>query len=232
MKDLKDYIYQKDSSEKSYELIKNMISDNTYVELEVDKLIKALSIDGEIFIVQMSYDDYDSEMKTSKLRYLISQALSVVVSYEDDSKQSYRINKFANYIKDISDEYQNSIFGVKKVDKLSSMPITILFSGVLPINQLEMGVCKDVWEFINSDDDYFKPRFKKLRDDISKDCGVRILPLLPYFDKTLKPLNVSLKDIKENKIITEFEVIKNLNKETIEIYLEKIKQVYLALCKN
>ncbi len=122
--------------------------------------------------------------------------------------------------------------GLKMVDKLSEFPITILFSGILPINQLKMTVGKEIDKLIHSDDEYFIPRFQKHRDDISKEIGIPILPVLPILDTSLGNYQVRLMDIIDNRVIAEFEVNEKLSHSTVETYLLKLFYIYKVLIQE
>jgi len=210
--------------------ISNMLcSSSDPIPLSEDNLVDALEIEGEFLVLKLNYSDFEDEQKSQKIKYKISQALSVIVSYEDDDASYEDIEKFVKYISNISDDKQNSTFGIKNVDKLSEFPITMLFSGILPINQLKISVGKGIHELITSDDNYFIPRFAKHRDDISKEVGIPILPVLPMFDEKLKENQVHLVDLTDEKIIAEFEVTQKLSKDTAEIYLLKLFYIYKVL---
>jgi hypothetical protein len=202
------------------------------IELSEDKLLDALKQDGEFFLLKLHYDDFEDEKENMLIKYKISQALNVIVSYEDDGTSYNNIEKFVKYIYEISDDKQISIFGIKKVKKLSEFPIKILFAGILPINQLKMKIGKKVDELIESDKKYFKLRFKKLRDDVSKEIGVNILPLFPICDTQLDEYKVNLSDPLDNRIISEFELPKEISKETLEIYLLKLFYIYKVLAEQ
>jgi len=213
--------------------ISNMIcSKNAPIELSQDSLHKALELDGEFLVLKLHYNDFKNELKSETIKYKISQALSVIVSYENDGNSFEDIKKFVEYIYDISDEKQNSTFGIKNVDTLSEFPITILFSGILPINQLKMSVGKKIDTLIHSDDEYFLPRFAKHRDNISNEIRIPILPLFPILDKNLGELQVRLVDLVDNRLIAEFNVEEDLSKETIEIYLLKLFYIYKVLAEE
>jgi len=153
--------------------------------------------------------------------------------YEDDNGNSFHnITNFVEYIFNNSDEKQNATFGIKSVEKLSEFPITILFSGILPINQLRITVGEEIYKLIKSDDEYYLPRFKKHRADISKEVNIPILPVLPMLDKELGHFQVQLIDLTDAKVISEFEVNEVLNKETVELYLLKLFYIYKVLVEN
>jgi len=207
-------------------------SDADPIVLSHDDLLSALDTEGEFLVLKLHYSDLENELKSEKIKYKISQALSVVVSYEDDGNSFETIKKFVEYIYGISDVKQNSIFGVKSVAKLSEFPITILFSGILPINQLKMTVGSEIDKLIHSDEEYFKTRFAKHRDDISKEVGIPILPVLPMLDRELGEFQIRLVDLVDDRVIAEFNVQEKLSKETTEIYLLKLFYIYKVLVEE
>jgi len=235
MKELTKYIEQnsvKNTQEIKKSILSMYCSENDPIPLGYDKLLDALKIDGEFLVLNLNYNDFEQELKDEKIKYKISQALSVVVRYEDDGKSFEDIKRFVNYINSISDKKQNSIFGVKRVEKLSQYPVTILFSGILPINQLKMSVGKKIHELIHSDDNYFKPRFEKFRDDLSKEIGIPILPVFPKLDKNLGDTEVTLIDQTDGRLISKFESVYKLDKDVVEQYLLKLFYIYKALAKG
>ena len=121
---------------------------------------------------------------------------------------------------------------MKNVDELSEFPITILFSGILPINQLEMRVGKEIDKLIHSDNEYFIPRFAKHRDAISQEVGIPILPVLPILDEGLDSLQVRLVDLLDDRVIAEFQVSEKLSRDTVEIYLLKLFYIYKVLVEE
>jgi hypothetical protein len=232
---LQEYIYENSTidSKKIYaSLLEMLCGSDDFIPLDEGQLLDALEIGGEFLLLKLHYDDFDLEQKSQKIKYKISQSLSVVVSYEDDGNSYDKIEKFVKYIHSISDEKQHCIFGVKKVAKLSEFPIKILFSGIFPINQLEMGVGEEIYRLIHSDDDYFIPRFEKFRDDISIEIGMPILPVFPRLDRSLDDFDVLLWDPLDGRIISEFCVCKKLSKETLEIYLVKLFYIYKILAEE
>jgi hypothetical protein len=118
---------------------------------------------------------------------------------------------------------------VKKVSKLSKYPIRILFSGIHPINQLRMTIGQDIYKVITSDDDYFIPRFAQHRLNISRETGIKILPLFPMLDKNLKGNQVHLVDSVDGRIISDFQVKGVLDKNNLEEYLTKLFYIYKVL---
>jgi len=211
----------------------NMIcADDAPIELSKKSLLDARHVEGEFLVIKLHYSDFEDEIINQSIKYKISQSLSVIASYEDVGDSYDDIEKFIKYIHANSDEKQNSTFGVKRVQKLSEFPITILCSGILPINQLKMSVGKSIYELINSDDEYYVPRFQKHRDDISKEIGIPILPVLPALDKELGSLEVKLVDSYDGRVISKFIVSQVLNKETVEIYLLKLFYIYKVLAEE
>ena len=200
-----------------------------HISLSKEHIDKFAHIDGEKLILKASYEDFEDELETQKIKYKLSQSLSLIVCYEDDGKSFQKIERFVQYIHSISDDKQNSTFGIKKVDRLSDLPITMLFSGILPINQLKMSIGKEIGKLIKSDEAYFKKRFKKLRDDISKEIGIPILPVLPKVDEDLESLEVKLVGIHDGKIIANFWINEYPNKDTLEVYLLKLFYIYKVL---
>jgi len=205
---------------------------NSPLPLSCETLLNALQLEGEFLVLKLHYSDFEDELKSEKIKYKISQSLSVIVRYEDDGASFKDIEKYVNYIYDISDDKQNLIFGVKDVTQLSEFPITILFSGILPINQLKMSVGSEIDKLIHSDDAYFLPRFARHRDDISKEVGIPILPVLPILDKNLEAFQVRLVDLVDARVIAEFQVEEALSKDTIEIYLLKLFYIYKVLVEE
>ncbi len=214
----------------------NMICDDSQpIPLKEETITQALKIPGEFLGLRMHYDEYESELENEILKYKISQALSVVVSYEDDGSNFSDIKKFVTYMKEISDPKQNFIFGVRNVKVLSSTPITVLFSGILPINQLHMSIGANIYALIHSNESYFKTRFTKLRDDISQEIGITILPLFPQLDNSLKQNQARLIDTLEETVIADFHmdnIKEDLDKEALEIYLIKLFYIYKQLASK
>jgi hypothetical protein len=207
-------------------------SSNELVPLNEKSLLDALNIKGEFLALKLHYDDLEDELQNEVIKRKMSQSLSVIISYEDDTNSYEKIANFVEYIHDISDENQNSTFGVKKVYELSTYPITILFSGILPINQLNMTIGKKLYDFIDTDKLYFKNKFKKYRDEVSKIIGVPLLPILPMLDEDLSDFRVKLVDIFDGRVISEFDVCSKITKDTIDIYLQKLVYVYTVLAEE
>ncbi|SFV63798.1 hypothetical protein MNB_SM-6-479 [hydrothermal vent metagenome] len=235
MQELLQYINEhttKNTQEIQNTILRMICNEDEPIPLNAASLLSALKIEGEFLVLKLRYEDFNDEIHSQKIKRKISQALSVVVSYEDDGNAYEDIKKFVTYIHEAIDTKQNSIFGVKKVDKLSEFPVTILFSGILPINQLHMSIGKEIDRLIHSDDAYFLPRFTKLRDDISQEIGIPILPVLPVLDENLDDYQVRLVDMIDGRVISDFKVVEEFNKETIEIYLQKLFYIYKILAQS
>jgi len=202
------------------------------IELKQEQLIDALKLDGEFLVLKLSYDDFEDELKSEKIKYKMSQSLSVIVSYEEDANSYENIKKFVEYISENTDQKQNSTFGIKRVNELSKYPITILFSGILPINQLKMTVGSKIDKYIHSDDLYFKPKFQEHRDNISKEIGIPLLPVLPVLDEELKEQQVRLIDLYDGRVISQLEISEKLNKEILDLYLLKLFYIYKVLAQE
>jgi len=221
------------NTDKAVSIITGMIcSDELCSPVTENDLYNALSIDGEYLVLQMDYDEFTEEFLKQNLKYKISQAISVIVIYEDNGEVFDKIKEFVTYISDITDTKQNSVFGIKKVDKLSKFPVTLLFSGILPINQLRMYIGSDIYNVINSDREYFQNRFKEFRDLLSEKIKLPILPLFPQLDSSLSSTEVILIDMLDGKIIGKFETKKKLDRNVIDEYLIKLYHLYIYLAKS
>ncbi|WP_300361491.1 hypothetical protein [Hydrogenimonas sp.] len=212
------------------ESVMNMLCNESQpMPLSEETICRTLEMDGEFFVLKMCYEDFEKELKEGKIKRKISQSLSIVASYEDAGDSLEEIETFVKYIHDLSEESQNVVFGIRRVERLSEYPVTILFGGILPINQLRMSIGEEVDSLIRSDPGYFLPRFKKVRSDLSEAIGFPILPLFPRVDPSLPPHRVKLVDPLENRLVSEFEVPPHVEKEGINIYLLKLFHIYREL---
>jgi hypothetical protein len=236
MEELLKYIEQHTTKETKsiQETILSMVctKDDDPIKLTDTDILNALKIDGEFFILKLHYKDFEAELINEKIKYKTAQALSIVVRYEDDGDSFQDIKRFVDYIHSFTDKKQNSVFGVKKVDKLSNYPVTILFSGILPINQLQMSIGTKIYNLIENDKNYFLKRFEDFRDELSSEIGIPILPLFPHLDKTLKDTEVILYDPIEKKLISKFETPNSADKDLIEQYLLKLFYIYKVLAQK
>jgi len=221
------------NSDEAIESIMAMVdAEEAHIPLHEYDLLNALSMEGEYLVLKLKYEDFEDELEYETLKYKISQSLSVVIAYEEDGKSFSKLEKFVNYIHKLSDSKQNSTFGIKKVDTLSEFPITILFSGILPINQLKMSVGKKIYELIHSDDTYFMPKFQEFRDQLSQEIGTPILPVFPLLDESLKETEVTLIDLFDGRLISRFQTVPEVNKDLIDIYLNKLFYIYKVLAQE
>ena len=222
-----------DNSKDIQKCITSMVCpSNELVPLNEKSLLNALNIDGEFLALKLHYDNLEDELQNEVIKRKMSQSLSVIISYEDDTNSYEKIANFVEYIHSVTDESQNSTFGVKKVHELSTYPITILFSGILPINQLNMTIGKKLYDFIYADEVYFRNKFKKYRNEVSEIIGVPLLPVLPILDENLSDFRVKLVDVLDGRVISEFDVCEKVTKDTIDIYLQKLVYVYTVLAEE
>lgn len=119
-------------------IVSMVCEEDDYLSLSKAKLIDALNLDGDFLVLKLSYENFEDELKNEIIKHKMSQSLSIIVKYEDDKKSYKIIRNFVNYIDENSYEKLDSTFGIKEVDKLSEYPITILFSGMIPITKLEV----------------------------------------------------------------------------------------------
>ena len=213
--------------------IEEMITNDSLLPLPAITLQKALECDGEFQIVTMQYDDIENEIKTHSLKHLIKSSLHIVVSFEEDGYCFEKIQQFCEYLYKYSSLEQSLSIGVKKVSNLSKTPVRILFTGMLPINQLEMFIGEKLQQVISEEPEYFEPLFAVVREKITQKIGVPLLPLYPEVDKTLPPYGVKLIDPLDNgKTIIEFEIDECRTKEEIDKYLIKLYHIYVKLAKE
>ena len=224
------------SSENVQEAIESITSmvtpKDAPIPLNQNDLLRALSIHGEYLVLKLHFNDFEDELEFEKIKYKISQSLSVIVSYEDDGASFSNIEQFVHYISDLADPKQNATFGIKKVHTLSEYPITILFSGILPINQLCMHISQDIYDLIHSDEVYFQTRFREFRDTLSLEIGTPILPVFPKLDTSLKPTQAMLIDSVNGDVISRFETLESMNKVSVETYLVKLFYIYICLARK
>jgi hypothetical protein len=212
------------------ETIMNMVcNENQPMPLSEETLCRTLEMKGEFLVLKMRYEDFEKELKEEKIKYKISESLSIVASYEDAGDSLPHIETFVKYIHDLSEPSQNVLFGIRRVERLSDYPVTILFGGILPINQLRIHIGAAIDRLIASHPDYFQPRFKKLRGDLSEEIGIPILPRFPRVDPGLAPHRVRLFDPIENRVISEFEIPPHVEKEGVNVYLLKLFYIYREL---
>lgn len=212
---------------------KEMVCDaDQPVPLGLDVVEQALELEGECGCILANYEELQREFEEQKLRSKVSEALSVLLCFEDDGNMFGSIEESVKYFREIVDENQNFMFGVKRVQKVSPYPVKILFSGILPINQIHMHIGTKVKSFIESDAVYFSNRFAALRQEISKSVGIPILPVVPVVDEQIGEYDVVLKDPLTQDTIASFTLQYPLTKESLEPYLKKLSNIYKVLAEQ
>lgn len=214
--------------------VKEMVCDETQpIPLPQELIEKALGLQGESGCMVANYEDLQKEFEAQKLRYKVSEALSMLVSFEDDGRSFDIIEQSVKYLRSIVDERQNFLFGIKKVKQLSQYPVKILFSGILPINQLHLHIGSGVDAFINSDPEYFPNRFATLRQELSEEIGIPILPVVPVVDATIGTYDVVLGDpFSNDEVIAAFTIEQPPTKESLEPYLYRLFAIYKFLVEE
>jgi len=213
-------------------LDKFLPSDNDVVSIDHNVLKSVFEGAGSTLSVLATYEDLSSECKEMRFRYQLSESLNIVIRFEDDGTKIDEITTFLKYLNEISEPSQGIAFCVKSVKTLSSFPINVLFCNILPINQLRMSIGKGVYKLIHSDEKFFKEKFRYFREMLSEKLGITILPLLPSVDNEMDEYGVKLIDTYDDSIISEFCIDGKTNKYTIDIYLQKLLEVYLILCRK
>ena len=212
------------------ETIMSMVcNDNQPMPLSEEKLYEALRREGEFLVLKLTYGDLEREREEQKIKRKITQSLSVLAVFEDDGRSLGNIEKSVKYMHDLVEEKQNFLFGIKRVERLSEFPVTTLFSGILPINQLELYIGEEIDRLIHSDDEHFTPRFRRLREDISETIGIPILPVFTTLDTSLPHDRVRLVQSLDGSVIAEFDTTPHIDRESLEIYLLKLFYIYKQL---
>jgi hypothetical protein len=193
---------------------------------------EALSGEGEFVIVESNYDEFETQGYKQWLKEKLSEAINIVVVFEDDGNQFGTIEKIAAFIYENTTSMQKVQIGVKKVKQLSATPLRVLFAEIYPINQLEMFLGDEVFDFIEQHKEYFLPYFQKLRFIISREIGVALLPLLPKKSQNLSPKEVCLTDKLTHKKIVEFQVKKLETTQDLDSYLQQLLKIFLQLGKR
>ena len=215
---------------KCLEILQDMeCGTDDYIALSWEDILCALKIEGSFTLLELTKEDMQQDLQTQNLKYQISQSRGIVAVFEADGENVKEVEEFITHIKSFTDDAQHFVFGIKKVKQLSDTPLKILFSGILPINQLQMRIGEVLQEFIDSDEEYFKKRFRAFRDVLSEALGVRILPVFARKDKTLAPKQIEIREFYGSGIIAKFEIDKPLSHGVVEEYLERIFEIYLSL---
>jgi len=208
--------------------------DNSYVQLKKDDLKKALLLKGDRLFLKLTYSDLKQEFNEKKIKNKLLEALSISIYFEDDGYMSKEIKQFVKYLHENTQKEQHLQFGIKKVDSLSKYPIKILFSAILPINQLEIIVEKKFYDYVELHRNELEHKFKQFRKTISKEIHIPILPLKHYPSDKLKPYTIKLIDSLTQKTICEcnIESVDSDIENIIDTYILKLYKVYLTLCYN
>ncbi|NPA29466.1 MAG: hypothetical protein GXO33_04705 [Epsilonproteobacteria bacterium] len=199
------------------------------VPLPEAALYEALKRPGGYLLLKARYEDLEREIGEQKIKRKLSEAAAVVTVYEEDGASLPHIENFARYIHGLSDPLQHSVFGVKRVEKLSEHPVRILFAGILPINRLRMRLGRGLADLIAHHPDHFVPRFAQIREALSQALGFPILPLFPDTDPSLPPGRAELYDPLSGDSICRFDVENPDTPESLERYLARLVKVYTVL---
>jgi hypothetical protein len=198
------------------------------IPLGEKELYDALIREGEFLVLRMNYDDIEKELKERKLERKIGEAQSLLVSFEEDGSHPELIEEFVKYLHDRLDPLQNFRFGIKRAKAPSEYPVTMLLSGILPINQLHLFVGEGIEKLIGENRDTLLPHFLELRRRLSQEVGLPILSLHRSVDESLAPAQVRLVDTTDGSVLCEF-VVEELSPEGLEIYLQKLSFVLKSL---
>lgn len=207
--------------------------DNSHIVLKRQEIQKALQLKGERLFLKLTYKELAQEFSEQKIKSKLIEALSISVCFEDDGSVSEKVKEFVKYLYENSEEEQHLQFGIKKVNRLSPYPIKILFSAILPINQLEMAVEENLYNYIQEHRQELQSGFKSFRKSVSKEIKIPILPLKHYSDSELKPYSIRLIDSLTKESICECSIEhENMNiEDIISSYLKKLFTVYLNICQ-
>jgi len=170
--------------------------DNETLKIEKSALEDALLANGEHFVIELSYDDVRDELHKKKLRNKLAEALSIFVCFEDDGKHFEDIASFSRYMYEHTQEEQHLQFGIKNTKKLSNKPVKILLCGIFPINQISIAIAPHLYRFIQTNKNVLEPKFRYVRELLSKELNIPILPVEHYEDTTLQANEIVLKDTK------------------------------------
>jgi len=231
-KKLQELIVKKTVQENQKDVLQNidsMICSESEVSLDDEALYAALEKEGEFFILKAKYEDFDLFSKNEPLDTKLNEALSITICFEDDGNKYEKIEAFVKYIYSHTTQDQKFVFGVKRVDKLSDFPIKILLSEIYPINQLEIHLGRWIANFIDLNEEYFKEHFAYVREKISQEIGIKILPLNRIVGDHLRDNEAFLVDSVTQEKIVAFSIDKCDDKKALDIYLLKIFYIFLKL---
>jgi hypothetical protein len=200
------------------------------LELSFDAIKEALKLDGEEFFLTLTYDDLQEEIRIQKLRDLLNESLSILVCFEEDGLRVQEIENFCQYLFKNTEAVQNLQFGIHKVKKLSDEPVRILFSGILPINQLEIAMESSLYDYIQEHKEELQKEFIAVRKKLSQELCVPILPVKNYPDDSLEKNSVHLLDRTNKKTLCTCRMQEEKDpKKFIGEYLTKLYYAYKKL---
>jgi len=218
--------------EKVYQALELLRVEDGALRVTLKDLQEALSGEGEFVIVEGDYSEFETQEYKTWLKRKLCEAIEIVVVFEDDGTQFEKIEEIAAFIYTHTSSMQKVKIGVKKVEQLSTTPLRVLFAEIYPINQLEMFLGSDIFEFIEQNKEYFEPYFEQIRMMLWREIGVAILPLLPQKSQNLAPNGVCLRDRVTQKRIVEFEVEQLKEPKDLDLYLQKLFYIFVKLSKN
>jgi hypothetical protein len=207
-----------------------MLCQQSILALDEETLASAIDNEGEFLLLEGSYDDFTDESGCDAvLLRKLNEALSIHICFEDDGSYYEKIESFVSCIYEHTEAQQRFVFGVKEVTQLSSSPVRILLSEIYPINQLDIALGEWVYDFIGADEAYFKEHFRAIREKLSREIGINILPLNTEVDRSLDDNEVILYDTISKEKIVSFSVEKDADKKGLDIYLLKLYYILLKL---
>ncbi|WP_353661313.1 hypothetical protein [Hydrogenimonas sp. SS33] len=212
-------------------VIDMLCNESQPIPLGPETLREALQT-GEFLILRLHYDDFKREREEGKIAKKIPESLHIVATFEEDGHRLEEIEDMIQYFHGRIDDLQTYRFGIKRVETLSEFPVTILFGGILPINQLRVRLGRSVAELVETHRSHFEPLFKKVRFEITEKTGIPLLPVETVTDTSIPPRKVMLEDPLRKRMICDFEVAPFIEKEGLEIYLLKIYYVFRLLSKE
>jgi len=207
------------------------IDNSSLFSLSSLSLSKALSLQGENYLLQLSYEDVAQELKERKLTQKINEALSILVCFYDDGTKFNTIESFSRYLYNATQKTQYLKIGVTQSKNKSHHPVTIFFSGILPINQLNIVIEKNLYCFIEQHQEKLKEKFQATKERLLRELGTIILPVEHYPKENITPNTLYLEDAKTGSKLCECRVENNsyTPEEIIDDYLEKLYFVYKKL---
>ena len=210
------------------ELIMGMICNESQpMPLSAEEIYDAMLLEGEFAVFELDYKDVEKELFEKRLQKNISESLSILVTFEEDGRSLTDIESLIRYIHEQLDPLQNFRFGIKRADKLSHFPVKILFSGILPINQLQIFVGKEIGELLEKNSTFLEAELQTIRLELSEKIGTPILPLHFQISSKIPPRRVRLFDPVQKLLLCEFDVDKGW-RDGLENYLRKL---YLSFGK-